>query len=131
MTITDFHTLIKVHRKNPVHRESQIQRASVKWFRLQYRQFRNLLFSVPNGGCRNPIEAKIMKAEGVVPGVSDLILLVSRKGFNSLCMECKTDKGSQSENQLIWQADCEANGNKYVIFRSVDEFINIVNEYLK
>ncbi len=90
-----------------------------------------MLFSVPNGGCRNPIEAKIMKAEGVVPGVSDLILLVARKGFSSLCLEAKTDIGDQSDNQIIWQADCETNGNKYMIFRSVQEFINIINWYLK
>lgn len=89
-----------------------------------------MLFSIPNGGCRNPIEAKIMKAEGVVPGVSDLILLVSRKGFNSLCLEAKTDEGKQSENQTAWQADCEANGNRYIIFRSFDEFRKIVTDYM-
>ena len=135
MTVEEFNKLREDHnkgqRKKPVHREAQIQRACVKWFRLQYPRYKNMLFSVPNGGCRNSIEAKLMKAEGVVPGVSDLILLVSRNGYSSLCLEAKTEEGKQSENQIIWQTDCEKNGNKYVIFRSVEEFITEITNYLK
>jgi hypothetical protein len=121
----------KEEKKKSRHHESQIQQNCVWWFRLQYPAFKSMLFAVPNGGARSPVEAKIMKAEGVTPGVSDLILLVSRKGYNALCLECKTAAGRQSHSQAAWQADCEAFGNKYVIFRSVDEFINIINDYLK
>ena len=39
------------------------------------------------------------KAEGLVAGVSDLILLVSRGGFGALCIELKTPKGRQSAAQ--------------------------------
>jgi hypothetical protein len=120
-----------IGRKKPVHRESQLQRECVKWFRLQYPALGHMLFAVPNGGSRNAREAGIMKDEGVVPGVSDLILLLPRKGYGSLCLECKTPDGQQSYNQAAWQGSCEASGNKYVIFRSVDDFIKIVNWYLK
>lgn len=135
MTIDEYNKLRKKHnkadKKKPVHRESQLQRACIKWFRYQYQPYSKVLFAVPNGGTRNEIEAKIMQAEGVVPGVSDLILLVSRKGYSSLCLECKTDIGKQSKNQITWQTDCEAHGNKYVIFRSVDEFMKLINWYLQ
>jgi hypothetical protein len=90
-----------------------------------------MLFAVPNGGRRGKREAAIMKAEGVVPGVSDLILLVSRKGYNALCIECKTATGHQSDDQILWQAECDENGNKYVICRSIEGFICIINWYLK
>ena len=35
-----------------------------------------------------------------------------------------------SGRQKQWQEECEANGNKYIICRSVEEFINEVNNYL-
>ena len=78
------------------HPESILQRQCVKWFRLQYAGIGNLLFAVPNGGFRSPIEAKIMKGEGVVSGVSDLILLYSNNGYNSLCIEMKAPGGMQT-----------------------------------
>ena len=88
-----------------------------------------MLFSVPNGGKRTLMEAIIMKNEGVVSGVSDLILLVGRKGFNSLCIEMK-NKTSQTLNQKVWQLDAERNGNKYVVCKSFDEFRMAIEDYL-
>lgn len=54
------------------HAESILQRNCVTWFRLQYRSLAGLLFAVPNGGGRSRVEASIMKAEGVTPGVGDI-----------------------------------------------------------
>jgi hypothetical protein len=76
------------------------------------------------------IEAKIMKAEGVTAGVSDSILLVPRGVYSSLCIEFKTKSGTQTELQKSWQELAERHGNKYVVCRSFDEFINAVNGYL-
>ena len=90
-----------------------------------------LLFAVPNGGSRNPIEAKNMKRQGVKPGVSDVILLVPKKGFASLCIEFKTEKGKQSDEQIEFQRQAEKCGSKYVIVRSVSSAIETVKEYLK
>ena len=112
------------------HIESSIQKNCIMWFRLQYRHLGKAIFAVPNGGFRNAREAAIMKAEGVTPGVADVILLVARHGFNSLCIEFKTQRGRQSELQKEWQKQAEENGNKYVICRSFMEFKEIVDEYL-
>lgn len=71
-----------------------------------------------------------MKAEGVVAGVSDLILLVPRKGYASLCLEMKTSKGRQTDLQKQWQQAAESAGNKYLVIRSFDEFREAVNDYL-
>ena len=113
------------------HPESILQRQCVKWFRLQYPVIGNLLFCVPNGGFRNQIEAKIMKGEGVVSGVSDLILLYSNGVYNSLCIEMKVQGGKQTDKQREWQALAEHNGNKYVICHSLEEFMSEVNKYIK
>ena len=113
------------------HIESNIQKSAVLWFRLQFPQYSKLLFSCPNGGARNAREAQILKAEGIVPGVSDLILLVARHGYNALCIEFKTPTGRQTQNQIQWQLEAEKQGNKYVICRSFDEFKKTIEEYLK
>ena len=113
-----------------LHIESQIQRTCKRWFDLQYPQFSPLLFAVPNGGLRGKREAAIMKAEGMTAGVSDMILLISKKGYASLCIEFKTAKGRQSQSQKEWQRIAEMHGNKYVIVRSFEDFVKAITAYL-
>ena len=89
-----------------------------------------LLFAVPNGGSRNIIEAKNLKAQGVKSGVSDVLLLIPKKGYSCLCIEFKTPVGKQSAEQKIFQDQAEKVGNKYVVVRSVKEAIDILKWYL-
>lgn len=89
-----------------------------------------LLFCCPNGGSRNIIEAKNLKAQGVKSGVSDVLLLIPKKGFSCLCLEFKTPVGKQSDEQKTFQHQAENAGNKYVIVRSVKEAIDILKWYL-
>ena len=112
------------------HLESRIQQSCVTWFRYQYSNIARLLFAVPNGGSRNRIEASIMKGEGVVAGVSDMVLLIPSNGYSSLCIEFKIEKGKQTDLQKSWQELAESKGNKYVICRSFDEFREIIQDYL-
>lgn len=133
-------------RKPQRHEESRLQESCVTWFRLQYPKLALLLFAVPNGGKRThrtivragrvitySPEAKQMKKEGVTAGVADLILLKPSGGYASLCIEMKTtEKGSeQRESQKMWQQAAEEAGNKYVVCRTLEGFISVVNDYLK
>lgn len=99
---------------------------------MQYDQYNGLLIAIPNGGSRNPMEGARLKREGVVRGVADRQLIIARGEHHGLFIEMKThDKSSkQKPHQKEWQAKAEAQGYKYVICRDVDEFINIVNDYL-
>jgi len=132
-------------RKPQRHEESRLQEICVTWFRLQYPKFALLLFAVPNGGKRThrtivrngrvitySPEAKQMKKEGVTAGVADLILLKPSNGYASLCIEMKTtEKGSiQRESQKVWQEAAESAGNKYVVCRTLEEFVAVVKDYL-
>ncbi|WP_315084973.1 VRR-NUC domain-containing protein [Bacteroides heparinolyticus] len=92
---------------------------------------RKLLFAVPNGGSRNKIEAVNMKRQGVTAGVADVILLVPKKGFASLCIEFKTKTGRQSEEQKEFQFQAEKCGSKYVVVRSVEQALREVKEYIE
>ena len=89
-----------------------------------------MLFAVPNGGFRNKREAGIMKAEGVTAGVADVILLTPPGGYASLCVEFKTEDGTQRATQKEWQKAAEGAGNKYVIVRSFDAFKEEIETYL-
>ena len=115
------------------HAESILQRNCVTWFRLQYRAHALLLFAVPNGGRRNAKEAAIMRAEGVTPGVADLILLEPRGGFGALCIEMKTTGrySRQSVSQRVWQSAAEDFGNRYVVVRTFEEFQEVVGDYMR
>lgn len=110
--------------------ESRIQAACVRWFNYQYPEHRGLLFAVPNGGARNAATGRILKAEGVVAGVADLILLVPIVGHNALCIEMKTEKGRQQASQKEWQKKVELAGAKYVICRSFEQFVDVVSDYM-
>ena len=121
--------------------EHNLQCACVKWFAYQHPELAGLLFAVPNGGARSKATAGKLKAEGVVPGVADLILLVpqwfttwrGQEGCNwaGLCIEMKTKTGRQSTDQGLWQLKVEKYGYKYAVCRSLDDFINTIENYLK
>lgn len=110
--------------------EHRIQCACIRWFRLQYPKLQNILFAIPNGGSRDKITATKLKAEGVVAGVADIILLKSNRYYGALCIEMKTADGRQTEKQKQWQKVAETTGNKYVVCRSLDDFMRIIKEYI-
>ena len=56
--------------------EHQEQKAFVNWFRATYEGF--LIYSIPNGGTRNLLEAKFLKDEGMLKGAFDLIVLTDK-----------------------------------------------------
>ena len=118
-------------RKAPSDEEHRIQQTCVRWFNLKYPHLRGRLFAVPNGGRRDAVTGAKLKAEGVVPGVSDLILLKSNHRYGALLIEMKTAKGRQSASQRWWQSVISENDEyKYVVCRSFDDFMREVTDYL-
>ena len=134
-----------------VSRESIVQQGAVKWFNLQYPQYRGLLVHIPNEGRRTIkvingrpvcVGGAKLKAEGLVKGAADLILFVPNKYFNGLCLETKVElfdystgkekktKTYQSPEQKEWQALVESQGYRYEVYRNIDEFRKIVLEYM-
>ena len=74
-------------RKRPGDEEHRIQCECVRYFHLRYPHLRGRLFAVPNGGRRDAATAGKLKAEGVVAGVSDLVLLKPNREFGALLIE--------------------------------------------
>lgn len=90
-----------------------------------------LLFAVPNG-CRTTLtQARVAKAEGMLAGVADLILLVPAEPYHALCIEMKTPKGKQQPSQKVFQQNVEKVWYRYVICRSFDDFRREICAYLR
>lgn len=117
-------------RKKPSDKEHRLQCQCVAWFRATYPGLRDVLIAVPNGGRRDAVTGAKLKEEGAMPGAADLLLLKPNKFHGCLAIEMKTAKGRQQDTQKKWQASVEAVGNKYVVCRSLDEFVETVNDYL-
>lgn len=120
----------KKPRKKPKHHESELQIACVRWFNVQYPNYKGLLFSVPNAAKRGKAIAGIMKAEGLVHGVSDLILLVPNKNYLALCLETKYGKGMQSQYQKDFEVRVLNQGYNYRVYWTIEQFISIINNHL-
>ncbi len=128
MKIEEFKKLkLKTYRRDEEH---EIQKSCVKWFNIRYPKLRGLLFAIPNGEIRDISTGKKLKEEGVVAGVSDLVLLYPGAFYPSLCIEMKTKKGKQQKSQKLWQKKVETVGSKYVVCRSLDDFMKAIQEYL-
>ncbi len=100
--------------------EDQLQQKCVTYFVNEYQRLcKGFIFSVPNGGSRNPVEAKKLKATGQTAGVSDLIVILPNK---VLFIELKTPTGIQSEVQKSFESRITVLGQEYHICRSLEEF---------
>lgn len=97
--------------------ESQIQHSCLTWFRHQYPFLSRMLFAVPNGGKRDARTGAQMKYEGVLRGVADLILLVPKKGFASLCIEMKRNRERNKLNGREKRKSIEINTLSAVLFK--------------
>lgn len=108
------------------HEESDMQRACVKWFRLQYPSC--VVFAVPNGGARNRVTGAVMKAEGVLAGVADLVIVAPGRVF---FVELKTQDGRLRDTQRDFADAVRRLGHEYAVCRSFDEFRDYVSDWMK
>jgi len=107
--------------------EARIQQECVIGFHNKYKDLRGCLFAVPNGGARSITEGNLLKKTGVVPGVSDLILLYNKRAW---LFELKNALGHQSVYQKKWQKLMESQGFRYMIYRDSNSFMNIIDKII-
>jgi hypothetical protein len=107
-----------------MNKEDLLQQKCVIWFKNNYQMHgKGLIFAVPNGGTRNIIEAKKLKATGTMPGVSDLIVVLDSK---VLFIELKTDIGKQSDAQIIFETKITNLNHEYILIKNEEEFKNAI-----
>ena len=67
---------------------------------------------------------------GVQPGFPDLVLLVASQDCHALFIELKSATGRQEDSQKEYQALVEAQGYRYALVRSFDEFKKLIENYM-
>ena len=111
--------------------EHHLQVECVQWFRLAHKHD-GIIYAIPNGGLRDGTTAAKMKMEGALSGVPDLHIPVPRHGYASLYIEMKNGKaGRLSENQKEIIEQLRKLGNKVEVVRTLNEFMEVVNNYFK
>lgn len=86
------------------------------------------VFAVSNGwGKMNAKQAYRAKLEGIMPGVSDLIVLLPNKKVYFVELKNPNGKGRQSPYQRDFEQEVNAMGHEYLIWdkwQQVEQFIN-------
>ena len=114
--------------------EAQEQKALFHWAELAKigHPELELLYATPNGGSRNPIEARHLKEQGVKPGVPDIFLPVPKNGYHGLWIEMKRRKGGRvSEAQDWFIGKMNELGYKATVCKGWEEARETILEYLK
>lgn len=106
------------------HAESNFQIAAVRLLRT----YGFFCFSIPNGTRLSRSQARIAKAEGLLAGVSDVIILLRQK---PVFVEFKTPAGrwTQQETQKTFEREVKARGYDYQIWDSWPQVETFINEH--
>lgn len=123
----------------PTERQEQIK--VIQYLEMLKRKGKILFYyAIPNGGSRNPIEAKNMKAEGVRAGVSDIciitldiILYIEMKKRAKILKSGKKStagiKVSELQKEFIETVTKNPNIKANVCY-GFDEAVKFLNEYI-
>ena len=107
--------------------ENNIQADIYKWYTNTYclknHSPRNIIFSVPNGSNRSIQEAMMLKATGLLAGVSDLILVHNGR---VIFIEVKQPTKKQQPNQIEFEQRVKAQGFEYFVVYSLKDIKSIL-----
>jgi hypothetical protein len=106
--------------------EKRLQQLCFTWFHNTYPNLRGTMWMTHNQA-KNATQGSILKAMGMVPGVSDLLWFYQGCLY---CIELKTETGKQSAVQKKWESAVEKQGAIYYVIRDLDRFKLIINALL-
>lgn len=115
------------------HIESDHQIALFQWSKLSQSKYPelSLLHAIGNGNARtSAIQGARMKREGVLAGVSDVFLPVSRGKYHGMYLEMKVKGGRLSDNQKWWIAEVTKQGYLAVVAFGWVEAKEVIERYL-
>lgn len=107
----------------------------IQWFRFKSELFgisEQLLFAIPNGGQRNILVARKLKAEGVRAGVPDLFLAYPNHRHCGLFIEMKKESnGRASDSQKGFLKLLNETGYLAVVCKGWQAASEVIEKYLK
>ena len=112
--------------------EAKIQASCVAYLWNNYPETRGLFIHIPNEGNRaSAKDGALRRSLGLVAGAPDTFLFMPRGRYSGLAIEFKTETGVQSAEQKAFQMRLEKHGYAYYLCRSLEQFKEIITEYLK
>lgn len=94
---------------------------------VQYLRYNNhLVFAIPNGGLRSKRMGAYYKAEGLLAGVSDLILVLKT---DIIFIEIKKGKEKQKPPQKEFENRVKELGYQYWLIYSIEQLIVYLNAF--
>jgi len=115
------------------HKEDDEQKALIQWANATKQNRESIgayLFAIPNGGKRNPKEARRLKAQGVKAGVSDLFLPLAHGGHLGLWLEMKSALGKLTDTQEDWLLKMEKQGYEIAVCYNWMQARDTIKRYL-
>lgn len=131
---------VRNEKKRPVQHEQKLQIMCVEWFRLQFPN--EIIFHIPNGKRRMPVEVLILKRMGMLPGIPDLFIASpSACGkYHGIYLELKARiidengnvrKSRPNELQQEIIARLRKKGYRVEVIDNFDDFVKITSLYLR
>ena len=113
--------------------EDKEQTTVISWCKVMEHQWPEmaLIHHIPNGGKRGKAEAARFRAMGVLPGVADLFLPVSRCGYHGLYIEMKTLDGRITTEQKRFLSAASEQGFCCCVCFGADAAIAVLMQYLQ
>lgn len=109
--------------------EHEEQSAFFWWIAYQP-AIRDLTFAIPNGGDRNVLVGKKLKAEGVRRGVPDIFIAHPVGKYHGLFIEMKRRKGGTlSKEQRAWIERLTGQGYRVEVCNGYEEAVGAVQRY--
>ena len=121
-------------RENGIPSEAEEQEALFEWAAWMQGTYPELalMFHIPNGGSRNKAEAARFKAQGVKPGVPDILLPAPRGRFHGLFIELKRLRdGKISNDQKLFLTALGGQGYKCLVCFGAEEAEREIVKYLE
>ena len=112
--------------------EETEQEIVIQWARMHSERWPELklLHHIPNGGTRKRKEAAKLKRMGVLAGVSDLHLPVSKAGYHSLYIEMKYGDGKLQKSQKEFLIAAAAGRNYCIVCYTAEDAIDVLEKYM-
>jgi hypothetical protein len=113
--------------------EHEEQCALVQWAEISLGKYPALrwMYAVPNGGLRSRAVAGKLKAEGVRPGVPDLVVPAPIDPYHGAYLEMKRIDGRATPAQLQWREYLVSAGYAHCIAQGFEEARDFLVSYLK
>jgi VRR-NUC domain len=112
--------------------EQKLQTECSKWLKkdLFNRGEPQLYYHVPNERKASMAQLSRLKAQGVLSGVSDVVLPLRSSGFSGVYCELKKAKGSPSPEQKQFLTGVANEGYLAIIVNDIETFKRVFTAYL-